>query len=97
MEHAFLANAGRGWLDNAEARTHMISDLPPTNRGLIWFDSQMLWQVIASIGILCGTVGGALILSCKGTPLSEAIYQTTTYCYQTSHPLLALVVDLVDT
>lgn len=64
IEGSFMAAAGRNWLKDADwARTKMIVG-PERMFGLRWFDFRILWQIISSIFILVGTVGGAFILSC---------------------------------
>ena len=66
MEHAWIADHGRGWMDDADqARTRMVSGFETNQRNLIWFDLQMFWQVAGSTAILYGTAGGAFILACK--------------------------------
>ena len=67
IEKTFVANAGRNWLMDPElARTFMVQG-PETLVGLRWFDPRMIWQILCSISIVCGTVGGAFVLSCKST------------------------------
>lgn len=57
---------GRNWLRDADAaRTSMIWTKQPKWRGLHWFDPQMIWQIISSIFIVGGSVGGAFVLSCQ--------------------------------
>ena len=66
MEAAWIADYGRGWMDNPDhARTRMISDVDPNHRELICFDCQMFWQIAGATAILVGTGGGALILACE--------------------------------
>ena len=68
MEDAWIADHGRGWLDDADrARTRVISDVAPNHRELIWFDRQMFWQIAGAIAILYGTAGGAFLLACEKT------------------------------
>lgn len=67
IEGSFMAAAGRNWLKDADsARIKMILG-PEKIFGLRWFDFQILWQIVSSIFILVGTVGGAFILSCGKT------------------------------
>lgn len=68
IESAIVAESGRNWLRDAElARTVMVLG-PERLVGLRWFDIRMIWQILCAILIVCGTVGGAFIISCKGTP-----------------------------
>ena len=68
IEHAWIADHGRGWLSDAgQARTRIISDIEPNHRELIWFDRQIFWQIAGSTAILYGTAGGAFILACGDT------------------------------
>lgn len=65
IESSFMAEYGRDWLrDPDRARTAMVAS-PDEPRGLRWFDFRMIWQIISAVTIVCGTVGGAFILSCK--------------------------------
>lgn len=65
IESSFMADYGRDWLrDSERARTAMVLGLGEP-RGLRWFDFRMIWQIISAVFIVCGTVGGAFILSCK--------------------------------
>lgn len=68
MEQAWIADHGRGWMDDPDrVRTRMISDVEPNHKELIWFDRQMFWQIAGSTAILYGTSGGAFILACENT------------------------------
>lgn len=65
IESSFMADYGRDWLRDPEhARTAMVLG-PGELRGLKWFDFRMIWQIISAVCIVCGTVGGAFVLSCK--------------------------------
>lgn len=65
IESSFMADYGRDWLRDPErARTAMALG-PDQLRGLRWFDFRMIWQIISAVCIVCGTVGGAFVLSCK--------------------------------
>lgn len=65
IERSFMADYGRNWLRDADhARTAMVLG-PDELRGLRWFDFRMIWQIISAVCIVCSTVGGAFVLSCK--------------------------------
>lgn len=65
IESSFMADYGRDWLrDPDRARTAMVLG-PDKIEGLRWFDFRMIWQIISAVCIVCGTVGGAFVLSCK--------------------------------
>lgn len=65
IESSFMADYGRDWLRDPEhARTAMVLG-PDELQGLRWFDFRMMWQIISAVCIVCGTVGGAFVLSCK--------------------------------
>lgn len=68
IEHAWMADHGRGWLDNADnARTRIISDVEPDHQDLVWFNRQMFWQIAGSTAIFYGTTAGAFILACENS------------------------------
>ena len=65
IETKFMADYGRDWLRHAyTARLAMVVGSRNIN-GLKMFDPRMIWQIICSIFFVCGSVGGAFILSCK--------------------------------
>lgn len=65
IERTVMAEWGRNWLrDPDRARTLMVRG-PNRPAGLRWFDFRMIWQIMSSVCLVCGTVGGAFILSCK--------------------------------
>lgn len=69
IEATFMVDWGRNWLKEPEkARTFMVLGTDRT-AGLRWFDFQMIWQIVSSVCVVCGTVGGAFILSCKNSSL----------------------------
>ena len=71
VEHAWIADHGRGWMDNPDyARTQIISGVEPNHRELVWFDRQMFRQIAASTALFYGTAGGAFILACEETTYS---------------------------
>ena len=73
IETVFMAKDGRDWLrDEDRALTYMV-DGPPDGQfeGLRSFDLRMLWQIMSSIVIVCGTAAGAFILSCESSPISH--------------------------
>lgn len=93
MEDAFIAEAGRGWLANAEwARTHMVSYVTPTNRNLIWFDLKMICHIAAAVCILCSTISGAFVISCMKHNLQRLLVTqlTTSRLYTNSWPWLQI-------
>lgn len=68
IEHAWIADHGRGWLDNADqARARIISDVEPDHQELVWFNRQMFWQIAGSTAIFYGTTAGAFILACENS------------------------------
>lgn len=74
MENAWIADAGRGWMDDPDqARTRMI-DVDPNHRELIWLDRQMFWQIACSTALLYGTAGGAFILACENTTRQPPVH-----------------------
>lgn len=69
IERTFMAEWGRNWLREPErAKTLMVVG-PNRTAGLRWFDFRMIWQIMSSVCLVCGTVGGAFILSCKNSSL----------------------------
>ncbi|MCJ1469601.1 hypothetical protein MMC07_008236 [Pseudocyphellaria aurata] len=63
IERTFMAEDwGRNWLRNASARTLMVKG-PDRPAGLRHFDFRMIWQIMSSVCLVYGTVGGAFILS----------------------------------
>ena len=65
IESSFMAEYGRDWLkDPDRARTAMVLG-PERLPGLRWFDFRMIWQIISAAFIVCGTIGGAFVISCK--------------------------------
>ena len=68
IERAFMADWGRNWLKEPDrARTLLVLG-PDRTAGLRWFDFRMIWQIMSSVCLVCGTVGGAFILSCQYSP-----------------------------
>ena len=92
IETKFVANYGRDWLRHpAAARLAIVVGSRNIN-GLRFFDLRMVWQVTSSIFIVCGSIGGAFILSCMLLVLrhhsqSRSIFKLTkstrfyTYCW----------------
>ena len=69
IETKFMASYGRDWLRHGNAaRLAMVVESRNIN-GLKMFDPRMGWQVTSSLFIVCGTAGGAFILSCKWSPV----------------------------
>ena len=64
-----MASYGRDWLRHPHAARLAIVVGSRNVNGLKMFDPRMAWQLTSSIFTVCGTVGGAFILSCKTRPL----------------------------
>ena len=63
IEDGYVTECGRGWLHNAdEARTAFVKG-PFSVSGLQWFDFREAWQILSSILVVGGSVGGAFTLS----------------------------------
>ncbi|CAF9941941.1 MAG: hypothetical protein ALECFALPRED_009427 [Alectoria fallacina] len=63
IETKFMADYGRDWLRHGHtARLAIVVGSRNVN-GLKMFDPRMLWQITSSIFVVCGSVGGAFILS----------------------------------
>lgn len=60
-----MASYGRDWLRHPHAARLAIVVGSRNVNGLKMFDPRMAWQLTSSIFTVCGTVGGAFILSCK--------------------------------
>ena len=69
IESKFMASYGRDWLRHPHAARLAIVVGSRNVNGLKMFDPRMAWQLTSSILTVCGTVGGAFILSCKTTIL----------------------------
>jgi len=68
IEAKFMAEYGRDWLrEGYAARLAMVVGSRNLN-GLKMFDPRMIWQITSSLFVVCGSVGGAFILSCKILP-----------------------------
>ena len=65
IETKFMASYGRDWLRHPHAARLAIVVGSRNVNGLKMFDPRMAWQLTSSIFTVCGTVGGAFILSCK--------------------------------
>ena len=64
IETKFMADYGRDWLRQSyAARLAMVVGSRNIN-GLKMFDPRMIWQITSSLFVVCGSVGGAFILSC---------------------------------
>ncbi len=68
IEAKFMAGYGRDWLIEGYAARLAIVVGSRNLIGLKMFDPRMLWQMTSSLIIVCGSVGGAFILSCKTSP-----------------------------
>lgn len=98
MEDAWIADHGRGWMDNADrARTQMISHVEPNHQELVWFDRQMFWQIAGSTAILYSTSGGAFILACEKTLRQQTNHPSHTELSQFTPPPLVSVAGLATT
>lgn len=63
IEDNYVTEYGRGWLNDAEeARTAFVRG-PASISGLHWFDFREVWQIMASLSIVGGSVVGAFIIS----------------------------------
>lgn len=65
IETKFMAEYGRDWLRHGYAARLAIVVGSRNDNGLKMFDPRMVWQITSSIFIVCGSVGGGFILSCK--------------------------------
>ena len=65
IESKFMAEYGRDWLRQGyPARLAIVVGSRNLN-GLKMFDPRMVWQILASVFVIGGSVGGAFILSCR--------------------------------
>lgn len=60
-----MADYGRDWLRHGYAARLAIVVGSRNDNGLKMFDPRMIWQITGSLFIVCGSVGGGFILSCK--------------------------------
>lgn len=67
IETKFIADYGRNWLHFGTAARLAIVVGSRNVNGLKMFDPRMIWQITSSIVIVCGSVGGAFVLSCKSS------------------------------
>ena len=65
IETKFMADYGRDWLRLAHTARLAIVVGSRNINGLKMFDPRMIWQITGSLFVVCGSVGGAFILSCK--------------------------------
>lgn len=65
IETKFMAEYGRDWLRHGDAARLAIVVSSRNINGLKMFDLRMVWQIASSIIIVCGSVGGAFVLSCR--------------------------------
>lgn len=64
IESKFMARDGRDWLREGFAtRNAIVVDSRNVN-GLKMFDARMIWQIMSSVFIVCGSAGGAFVISC---------------------------------
>lgn len=71
IETKFMADYGRDWLRHGHtARLAIVVGSRNVN-GLKMFDPRMLWQITSSVFVVCGSVGGAFILSCKRNSIQK--------------------------
>lgn len=70
IETKFMADYGRDWLHHAYAARLAIVVGSRNVKGLKMFDPRMVWQITSSILIVCGSLGGGFILSCKSSEFS---------------------------
>ena len=65
IESKFMAKYGRDWLrEGYAARLAIVVDSRNIN-GLKMFDARMMWRIVSSVFIVCGSAGGAFVISCK--------------------------------
>lgn len=64
IESKFMADFGRDWLSEGYAARLAIVVGSRNVNGLKMFDARMMWQILSSIFIVCGSAGGAFVLSC---------------------------------
>ena len=65
IETKFMAKYGRDWLRHGSTARLAIVVGSRNDNGLKMFDPRMIWQITSSIFVVCGSVSGAFILSCK--------------------------------
>ncbi|KAL8765755.1 MAG: hypothetical protein Q9209_007262 [Squamulea sp. 1 TL-2023] len=65
IESKFMADYGRNWLNTGYAARLAIVVGSRNINGLKMFDPRMVWQILASLFVIGGSVGGAFVLSCK--------------------------------
>ena len=66
IEHAWIADHGRGWMgDPDRARTRIILGDTTKSWSFNSFDRPMFWQIAWSTAIFYGTAGGAFTLACE--------------------------------
>lgn len=65
IETRFMADYGRDWLHYGHAARLAIVVGSRNVNGLKMFDPRMVWQIASAVAIVCGSIGGAFILSCK--------------------------------
>ena len=65
IETKFMAEYGRDWLRHGDAARLAIVVGSRNVNGLKMFDPRMIWQIASSFIIVCGSVSGAFILSCR--------------------------------
>lgn len=63
IEAKFMAEYGRDWIREGYAARLAIVVGSRNINGLKMFDPRMIWQITSSVFIVCGSVGGAFILS----------------------------------
>ena len=65
IETKFMADYGRDWLRHSDTARLVMVVGSRNVKGLKMFDPRMTWQITSSMFVVCGSVGGAFILSCK--------------------------------
>ncbi|CAF9941422.1 hypothetical protein IMSHALPRED_002569 [Imshaugia aleurites] len=85
IETKFMADYGRDWLRHGHtARLAMVVGSRNDN-GLKMFDPRMIWQITSSFFVVCGSVGGAFILSLIATGLLVIELLIWWLTHQTTH------------
>ena len=65
IETKFMANYGRDWLRHGHTARLAIVVGSRNDNGLKMFDPRMIWQITSSNFVVCGSIVGAFVISCK--------------------------------
>ncbi|KAL8799579.1 MAG: hypothetical protein Q9182_005790 [Xanthomendoza sp. 2 TL-2023] len=94
IESKFMAGYGRDWLRQGYAARLAIVVGSRNINGLKMFDARMVWQILASLLIIGGSVGGAFVLSWY-TPTVGLGCRTGGYLIYFIIALALLVIEMV--